>query len=152
MYELCLLSLRRIKCRYLVLLFFCIVAPENASLSSNLSTVPVVCVGMVVRFTCTVAACNPAVDTFTLYENGVVISDKTGSGVWIKTLDAGGKVTYKCQAKNSEGTSSSSKTLFSVEGEATKFLFFFFFKKLSTTIMRLRTQNNYKSKRNLAEC
>ena len=105
--------------------FFCIVAPENASLSTNLSSVPVVCVGMVVRFTCTVAATNPAVDTFTFYENGVVISNKTDSGLWIKTLDTGGKVTYKCQANNSQGTSSSRKTFFSVEGEDTKSFFSF---------------------------
>ena len=90
---------------------------------------------MVVRFTCTVAATNPAVDTFTFYENGIVISNKIDSGVWIKTLDTAGKVTYKCQANNSEGTSSSSSSLFYVKGEATKFLFFL--KKLSTTIIIL---------------
>lgn len=89
-------------------------------MSTNLSAVPVVCVGMVVNFTCTVEAANPAVDTFTLYENGSVISYKADSGVWIKTLDTGGMVTYKCQANNSVGTSSSSnKTRFSIEGEAT---------------------------------
>ena len=81
---------------------------------------------MVVQFTCTVAATNPAVDTFTFYENGVVISNKTDLGVWIKTLDTGGKVTYKCQANNSEGASSSSKTLLSVEGDAAKYLFVLF--------------------------
>lgn len=93
-------------------------APENASLSTNLSTVPVVCVGMAVRFTCTVAATNPAVDTFTFSENGIVISNKTDAGLWIKTLDTGGKVTYKCRANNSQGTSSSRKTLLSVEVSA----------------------------------
>lgn len=105
------------------LVTFCTVAPENASLSTNVSTVPVVCVGMVVNFTCAVEATNPAVDTFTLYENGSVISNKADSGVWIKTLDTGGVVTYRCQANNSVGTSSSSnKTRFSIEGEATVIL------------------------------
>ncbi|XP_044180515.1 immunoglobulin superfamily member 10-like [Acropora millepora] len=93
-------------------------APENASLSTNLSTVPVVCAGMVVSFTCSVEASNPAVDTFTLYENGSVISNKIDSGIWIKTLDTGGEVTYECQANNSIGTSSSNKTLFFVEVSA----------------------------------
>ena len=84
---------------------------------------------MFVNFTCIVEATNPAVDIFTLYENGSVISKKTRSGIWIETLDAGGEVTYQCQANNSVGTSSSKKTRFFVEGEATKFLDFF--KRLS---------------------
>lgn len=58
-------------------------------------------------------------ETFTLYENGSVISNETDPGVWIKTLYSGGEVTYKCQANNYVGTSS--KALFS-EGEATEFL------------------------------
>ena len=87
---------------------------------------------MVVSFTCTVAVTNPAVDTFTFYENGIVVSNKMDSGAWIKTLDTGGEMTYKCQANNSVGTSSSRKILLSVKGEATKFLFF---KNVSTTII-----------------
>lgn len=108
--------------------FFCCfftVAPENASLITNLSTIPVVCAGMFVNFTCSVEAANPAVNIFALYENGSVISKKNHSGVWIVTLDAGGEVTYQCQASNSVGTSRSKKTFLFVEGEATKFLEFF---------------------------
>ncbi|XP_015760802.1 PREDICTED: hemicentin-1-like [Acropora digitifera] len=88
--------------------------PENAFLSTNLSTVPVVCVGMVANFTCTVEASNPAVDTFILYENGSMVSSKTALGVWIKTVDTCGEVTYKCQANNSVGTSSSSSISFTI--------------------------------------
>lgn len=112
---------RRIKGGDFGLLFFP-VAPENASLSTNLSTVPVVCAGMVVKFICAVEASNPAVDTFTLYENGSVIANKTDLGVWIKTLDTGGKVTYKCQANNSVGISRSDNISFTVEGEVTTLL------------------------------
>ena len=93
------------------------VAPENASLSTNLSTAPVVCAGMVVSFICSVEASNPAVDSFTLYENGSVISNKIDSGIWIKTLDTGGEVTYECHANNSAGTSRSDNISFTVEGE-----------------------------------
>ncbi|XP_067030223.1 uncharacterized protein [Acropora muricata] len=93
-------------------------APENASLSTNLSTVPVVCAGMVVSFICSVEASNPAVDTFTLYENGSVISNKTDSGVWIMTLDTAGEVTYKCHANNSAGTSRSDNISFTIEVSA----------------------------------
>ena len=101
---------------------FLSVAPENASLSTNLSMVPVVCAGMVVSFTCSVEASNPAVDTFTLYENGSVISNKTDSGVWIMTLDTAGEVTYKCHANNSAGTSRSDNISFTVKGKASNFL------------------------------
>ena len=100
---------------------FVTVAPEKASLSTNASTVRVLCAGMVVSFTCTVEA-NPKVDTFALYENGRMISDKTNTGVWIKTLDTGGEVTYKCQANNSIGTGSSENVSFTIGGEATKIL------------------------------
>ena len=99
-------------------LFFFTVAPEKASLSTNVSTVPVICAGMVVKFTCTVEA-NPKVDTFALYENGRMISDKTDTGVWITTLGTGGEVTYKCEANNSIGTGSSENISFTIEGEAT---------------------------------
>lgn len=102
-------------------LFFFTVAPEKASLSTNVSTVPVVCAGMVVKFTCTVEA-NPKVDTFALYENGRMISDKTDTGVWSTTLGTGGEVTYKCEANNSIGTGSSENISFTIEGEATKIL------------------------------
>ena len=71
---------------------------------------------MVVNLTCTVEAANPTVDTFALYENGNMISSKTDKGVWIKTLDTGGEVTYKCQANNSIGTGSSENISFTIEG------------------------------------
>lgn len=100
---------------------FVTVAPEKASLSTNASTVRVLCAGMVVSFTCTVEA-NPKVDTFALYENARMISDKTDTGVWIKTLDTGGEVTYKCQANNSIGTGSSENVSFTIGGEATRIL------------------------------
>ena len=83
-----------------------------------------VCTGMVVNFTCTVEATNPAVDTFTWYENGSLISSKTDSGVWIKALDTGGEVTYRCQADNSVGTSNSDNITFIAGGEATGFFNF----------------------------
>ena len=56
-------------------------------------------------------------DSFALYENGSVISNKIDSGIWIKTLDTGGEVTYECHANNSAGTSRSDNISFTVEGE-----------------------------------
>ena len=68
-------------------------------------------------------------DIFTLYQSGSMISSKTDLGVWIKTLDTGGKVTYKCQANNSAGTSRSDNISFTVEGKNTKY-FLELFKRL----------------------
>ena len=76
---------------------------------------------MVANFTCVVEASNPAVETLTLLENGSVVSNKRGSGVWIRTLSTGGNAAYKCTASNSVGVSSSDYINFMVEGETTEF-------------------------------
>ena len=72
MYKLCGNSQTIIKGGYLVLFnFYFSVAPENASLSTNISTVPVVCASLFVNFTYFVSLLRPltlAVDIFTLYE------------------------------------------------------------------------------------
>lgn len=74
---------------------------------------------MVVNFTCTVGATNPAVDTFTLYENGHEVSSKGDTGEWIRALSSLGEVSYNCDVKNSVGTSGKGYVNFTVEGEAT---------------------------------
>ena len=103
---------------FFVLAFFK-VAPENVALSTNLSATQRICAGMVVNFTCTVGASNPAIDTFTLYENISVVSSKRDSGVWIRALNNGGEVSYNCDVNNSVDTSSKGYVNFTVEGEAT---------------------------------
>ena len=59
-------------------------------------------------------------ETFTLFGNGSVVSNKRDSGVWIRTLTTSGKATYKCTANNSVGVSSSDYINFTVEGEKTE--------------------------------
>lgn len=54
--------------------------------------------------------------TFTLFENGSVVSRKRDPGVWIRTLITSGNATYKCTANNSVGVSSSDYIDFTVEG------------------------------------
>ena len=61
------------------------------------------------------------VKTFTLFQNGVVVSNKRDSGVWISTLTTSGHATYKCTANNSVGVSSSDFINFTVEGETREF-------------------------------
>ena len=76
---------------------------------------------MVANFTCVVEASNPVVDTFTLFGNGSVVSNKRDSGVWIRTLTISGDATNKCTANNSMGVSSSDYINFTVEGQAGEF-------------------------------
>jgi len=85
---------------------------------------------VVVIIACTVETTNPAVDTFVLYENCYVISNKTVSGVSIKTLDTGSKVTYK--SRHTIGTTGSNNVTFIVEVETTKVSFF---RKMSIIII-----------------
>ena len=60
-------------------------------------------------------------ETFTLFENGGVVSYKKDCGVWIKALTISGEAIYKCTANNSVGVSSSDYVNFTVEGETTEF-------------------------------
>ena len=76
---------------------------------------------MLATFTCAVETSNPAVETFTLFENGSLVSDKRDHGVWIRTLTISGDAIYKCMANNSVGVSSSDYVSFTVEGETTEF-------------------------------
>ena len=61
-------------------------------------------------------------ETFTLFGNRSVISNRRDSGVWIRTFTTSGHAAYKCTANNSVGVSSSDYINFTVEGEGTEFL------------------------------
>ena len=56
----------------------------------------------VVKFTCAADA-NPAVETYSLYEDDT-IADMDVSGVWIRPLNKFGHVMYRCKANNSVGS------------------------------------------------
>ena len=60
-------------------------------------------------------------ETFTLFENGSVVSNMRDHGVWKRTLTIRGEAIYKCTANNSVGVSSSDYVNFTVEGETTEF-------------------------------
>jgi len=93
--------------------FFCADKPENVTLTTSRNNV---CKGSVVTFTCTADA-NPAVHTYRLYENGVMIENLGGSRITTKALNTSGQFNYKCEASNSVGTSTSNNTVVIVEGE-----------------------------------
>ena len=72
-----------------------------------------VCKGDVVEVKCKAEAANPAVHTYTLYKNGVMLENMSSTGVARRALDTEGQVTYKCEATNSVGTrASTNKTVF----------------------------------------
>ena len=71
-----------------------------------------------VKFTCTANA-NPAVNSYTLYENDVMIENMGTSGVIRRPLNTSGQVVYRCEAKNSVGTDRSSDKNLTVEGKLT---------------------------------
>ena len=67
------------------------------------------------NFTCSADA-NPAVDNYTLFENGSVVITSS-LGVWSITMDTAGQFLYRCEANNSVGFGKSSDVTFNVEGE-----------------------------------
>jgi len=93
----------------------CADKPQNVTLNGNISS-DRVCAEIVVNFTCTADA-NPEVDTYKLYENGDMIVNMDGSGVWIRTLNTGGQFDYRCEANNSVATETSSVTTLIVDGK-----------------------------------
>ena len=107
--------------KLLPLQFLFTVAPVNVTLSTNLSRSDYVCAVIVVNFTCTVEAANPDVDAFTLYENGSSVQNTGIRGVWIRRLDTGGEVTYRCEANNTINVSSSDTATYAVKGKGALF-------------------------------
>ena len=89
--------------------------PESVNLTANISSNKA-CTGIIVNFTC-MAEANPQVHTYALYENDDMIVNMDGSGEWIRPLNTHGKVIYRCEANNSEGTGKSSNTTLTVGGE-----------------------------------
>ena len=103
-----------------IVLSICADKPENVTLTVNISNNKV-CAVVVVNFTCTAEAANPAPHTYTLFENeSAVVQNMAGPGVWIRRLNTASEITYRCEARNSIGNDSSSNTTFTVEGQLHK--------------------------------
>ena len=67
------------------------------------------------NFTC-FADANPAVDSYTLFKNGLVVNTSS-LRVWSITMNTAGQFVYKCEAHNSVGSGKSIDVTFNVEGE-----------------------------------
>ncbi|XP_067056801.1 hemicentin-1-like isoform X2 [Acropora muricata] len=78
--------------------------PEGVLLQVSEETV---CKGANVIFTCSVADANPMNLTYHLYENDVIVSNSSSTGIWNRTMTTGGKHVYRCQVTNIVGTTMS---------------------------------------------
>ena len=78
---------------------FILVKAEIVDFVANATTV---CQNDLVTFNCS-AAGNPAVDTYLLYVNGVVI-DSNRFGNWSRSMTTGGVLNFTCVVNNTLGT------------------------------------------------
>ena len=88
--------------------------PENFQFAASRGTV---CKDEVISFTCS-AGGKPAVDTYQLLENDMLVSDGSNShGMWNRTMSVGGVFIYKCVANNTVGTGDSERITVFVNGK-----------------------------------
>ncbi|XP_067030245.1 fibroblast growth factor receptor 3-like isoform X2 [Acropora muricata] len=89
--------------------------PEMVKLVPSKTTA---CQGEIVTFSCS-ANSNPAVHTYQLYVNGIMVNETISTGVWNKTMITGGVFVYKCKVTNSVGTAMSENVSITVNEPAT---------------------------------
>ena len=88
--------------------------PENFQFAASETEV---CQGEVIKFACS-ADGNPAVHTYQLFENDVLVTDGSNShGMWNRMMSVGGLFVYKCVANNTAGTGESENVNVTVNGE-----------------------------------
>ena len=83
-------------------------------MSPNITNSPV-CAGYIVNFTCSANA-NPAVDSYTLFENGSAVH-ASSLGVWSMTMNTVGRFVYTCEANNSIESANSTNVNIAVNGK-----------------------------------
>ncbi|XP_020600917.1 peroxidasin homolog [Orbicella faveolata] len=87
--------------------------PKDVRLTTNTSRK--VYAGVVVNFSCTAEA-NPAVHTYLLFENDIVIKNLGISGTWKKSMENAGQFVFRCEANNSiQGIGKSGDTILTVD-------------------------------------
>ena len=91
--------------------------PENIQFAASEIEV---CRGEVINFTCS-ADGNPAVHTYQLLENDVLLTDGSNNhGMWNRTMSAGGAFIYKCLANNTAGIGQSESVTVTINGKFNK--------------------------------
>ena len=67
-------------------------------------------------FNCS-ANSNPAVHTYRLYVNGIMVNEVSSTGVWNITMTTGGVFVYKCEVNNTIDTAMSENITITVNGK-----------------------------------
>ena len=98
----------------LVSLYLFSVKPEDVQLTTNV-TANKACLNDVVFFNCSAANANPPVALYQFFENDVLFGSSS-SGQFSKMVMNSGNLTYKCEANNTAGTTSSQDLLITVNG------------------------------------
>ncbi|XP_074634266.1 neuronal growth regulator 1-like [Acropora palmata] len=78
--------------------------PEGVQLRVSEETV---CNGANVTFNCSAADANPMELTYHLYQNNVIVSNSSSTGIWNRTTPFFGDVVYRCEITNMVGTTTS---------------------------------------------
>ena len=90
--------------------------PENFQFTA--SERQVCQLGEVISFTCS-ADGNPAVQTYQLFENDILVTDGSNNlGMWNRTMTIVGVFIYKCVANNTAGAGQSETVTVAVNGES----------------------------------
>ena len=95
-------------------IFFFLDKPEDVRLRPNITN-STVCAEYIVNFTCSADA-NPAVDSYTLFEDNSVVNTSS-LGAWSIRMKTAGQFVYRCEASNSVGFDKSTEISVNVEGE-----------------------------------
>ena len=78
------------------------------------------CLGGSITFNCS-ANSNPAVDTYRLYVNGIMVNETSTTGVWNRIMTTRGEFVYNCMVNNSVGTAMSTNVTITVNGNEVTF-------------------------------
>ncbi|XP_015775158.1 PREDICTED: hemicentin-2-like isoform X7 [Acropora digitifera] len=78
--------------------------PEGVQLQVSEETV---CNGANVTFNCSTADANPMELTYHLYQNNVIVSNSSSTGIWNRTTPLFGDIVYRCEITNIVGTTTS---------------------------------------------
>ncbi|XP_068685505.1 hemicentin-1-like isoform X2 [Montipora foliosa] len=84
--------------------------PELVQLVTSETTA---CIGDYITFNCS-ANSNPAVHTYQLHVNGMMVNETSTTGVWNRIMTTRGEFVYKCMVNNSVGTAMSTDVTITV--------------------------------------
>ena len=88
--------------------------PEGVYLQVSEDTV---CKGANVIFNCSAADANPMELTYHLYENNVMVSKSSSTGIWNRTMTTAGVIVYSCKVTNIIGTAMSTNVSATINGK-----------------------------------